>query len=108
MAATSAGRLSSPARTPPAVSRSLRSATSPTLQAARTRDRHRRRRAPAPGASYAGTVTAAALTSTDAAVATLRTVEIPTAASLLELLPDDAALSWVRRGEGLVGWGETA
>ncbi len=53
-------------------------------------------------------MTAAALTSTDAAVTTLRTVEIPTTGDLLELLPDDAALSWVRHGEGLVGWGETA
>src|SRR3954462_10792093 len=31
--------------------------------------------------------------------------EVP---ELLALLPDDAALSWVRRGEGLVGWGEAA
>ncbi|MCU1604469.1 MAG: entC, partial [Modestobacter sp.] len=25
---------------------------------------------------------------------------------LLTLLPADGALAWVRRGEGLVGWGE--
>jgi menaquinone-specific isochorismate synthase len=27
---------------------------------------------------------------------------------LLDLLPEDDALAWVRRGEGLVGWGEAA
>ncbi|WP_243790215.1 isochorismate synthase MenF [Saccharopolyspora gloriosae] len=41
---------------------------------------------------------------------TVRTVAIPEgdprhAAELLELLPDRAPLSWVRGGEGLVGWG---
>ncbi|MBY3554616.1 isochorismate synthase [Modestobacter lapidis] len=29
-------------------------------------------------------------------------------AALLDLVPDIGALSWVRRGEGLVGWGEAA
>nr|WP_216853051.1 isochorismate synthase [Phytoactinopolyspora halotolerans] len=37
-----------------------------------------------------------------------RTVEIPDPGALLSLLPDDAPLAWVRRGEGLVGWGEAA
>jgi menaquinone-specific isochorismate synthase len=53
-------------------------------------------------------VTTAALTSTDVAVTTLRTVEVPDTADLLGLLPDDGALSWVRHGEGLVGRGELA
>jgi menaquinone-specific isochorismate synthase len=37
-----------------------------------------------------------------------RTVPIPDPGRLLELLPARAALAWVRRGEGLVGWGEAA
>lgn len=39
-----------------------------------------------------------------------RTVAVPaeTAADLIALLPADAPLSWVRRGEGLVGWGVSA
>lgn len=44
----------------------------------------------------------------------VRTVEIhdlpsgdhPDPADLLDLLPPDAPLAWVRRGDGLVGWGE--
>jgi menaquinone-specific isochorismate synthase len=47
-------------------------------------------------------VTAAAVTSTDA----VTTVALPDSPDLLGLLPDAGALSWVRRGEGLVGWGE--
>jgi menaquinone-specific isochorismate synthase len=35
-----------------------------------------------------------------------RTVPLPDPGPLLELLPARAALAWVRRGEGLVGWGE--
>ena len=35
-----------------------------------------------------------------------RTVPLPDPGPLLELLPNRAALAWVRRGEGLVGWGE--
>jgi len=30
----------------------------------------------------------------------------PDARDLLDLLPDDAPLAWVRRGDGIVGWGE--
>lgn len=30
----------------------------------------------------------------------------PGAAALLDLLPDTAPLAWVRRGDGIVGWGE--
>jgi menaquinone-specific isochorismate synthase len=36
-----------------------------------------------------------------------RTVPLPDPGPLLELLPRRGALAWVRRGEGLVGWGET-
>jgi menaquinone-specific isochorismate synthase len=35
-----------------------------------------------------------------------RTVPLPDPGPLLELLPERAALAWVRRGEGLVAWGE--
>jgi menaquinone-specific isochorismate synthase len=37
-----------------------------------------------------------------------RTVRIPSPGPLLELLPDDNPLAWVRAGEGLVGWGKAA
>jgi menaquinone-specific isochorismate synthase len=37
-----------------------------------------------------------------------RTVRLPDPGPLLELLPARAALAWVRRGEGLVAWGEAA
>jgi menaquinone-specific isochorismate synthase len=37
-----------------------------------------------------------------------RTVPLPDPGPLLELLPAHTALAWVRRGEGLVGWGEAA
>ena len=53
-------------------------------------------------------MTAAAVTPPDAAALTVRTVEVDDDAALLDLLPDDGALSWVCRGEGLVGWGEAA
>ena len=59
-------------------------------------------------ASYAGTVTAAALTSPAAAARTVTTVRSDDAGALLDLLPAEGALSWVRRGEGLVGRGEAA
>ncbi|WP_040338593.1 isochorismate synthase [Candidatus Blastococcus massiliensis] len=51
---------------------------------------------------------APALTSRSAAARTVTTVRADTAAGLLGLLPQGAELSWVRRGEGLVGWGEAA
>jgi menaquinone-specific isochorismate synthase len=35
-----------------------------------------------------------------------RTVGIPDPGALLDLLPEHAPLAWVRRSEGLVGWGE--
>ena len=35
-------------------------------------------------------------------------VPVEAAADLLALLPVDGPLSWVRRGEGLVGWGVSA
>jgi menaquinone-specific isochorismate synthase len=53
-------------------------------------------------------VTAAALSSPDAPARAITTVRLDDRPELLAQLPDDAALSWVRRGEGLVGWGEAA
>jgi menaquinone-specific isochorismate synthase len=53
-------------------------------------------------------VTAAALTSPAAAAGTVTTVRTEDAGALLARLPAEGALSWVRRGEGLVGWGEAA
>jgi menaquinone-specific isochorismate synthase len=53
-------------------------------------------------------VTAAALTSPTAAARTVTTVRTEGAAELLDRLPAEGAVSWVRRGEGLVGWGEAA
>jgi menaquinone-specific isochorismate synthase len=38
----------------------------------------------------------------------VRTVALDAPDDLLALLPEDAPLTWVRRGEGLVGWGEAA
>jgi menaquinone-specific isochorismate synthase len=35
-------------------------------------------------------------------------VDVDTASSLLDLLPTEAPVSWLRRGEGLVGWGVAA
>ncbi len=51
-------------------------------------------------------VTAAAVTSPDAVARTVTTLALPDSPDLLSLLPREGALSWVRRGEGLVGWGE--
>jgi menaquinone-specific isochorismate synthase len=48
------------------------------------------------------------VTSRDAAASPVTTVELPDSPDLLALLPATGALSWVRRGEGLVGWGEAA
>jgi menaquinone-specific isochorismate synthase len=53
-------------------------------------------------------VTAAALTSSAAAARTVTTVRSDDAGALLDRLPADGALSWVRRGDGLVGRGEAA
>jgi menaquinone-specific isochorismate synthase len=53
-------------------------------------------------------VTAAALSSPHAAARTVTTVHVDDQGALLDLLPAEGALSWVRRGEGLVGWGEAA
>ena len=53
-------------------------------------------------------MTAAALTSPEAALGTVTTVRFDDAASLVDRLPAEGALSWVRHGEGLVGWGEAA
>jgi menaquinone-specific isochorismate synthase len=51
-------------------------------------------------------VTAAALTSSEAALRTVTTVAHEDAAALIDRVPAEGALSWVRHGEGLVGWGE--
>ncbi|MFP5369923.1 MAG: isochorismate synthase MenF [Actinomycetes bacterium] len=53
-------------------------------------------------------MTAAALRSVEAALQTVTTARWGDTASLVDRLPADGALSWVRRGEGLVGWGEAA
>ena len=53
-------------------------------------------------------MTTAELSSPAAAARTVTTVRTEGAAALLERLPAEGALSWVRRGEGLVGWGEAA
>ena len=53
-------------------------------------------------------MTAAALTSPDAAARTVTTVRSEATGPLLDLLPAAGGLSWVRRGEGMVGWGEAA
>ncbi|WP_336028275.1 isochorismate synthase [Geodermatophilus sp. FMUSA9-8] len=51
-------------------------------------------------------MTAAAVTSPDPVAPAVTTVALPDAPDLLSLLPREGALSWVRRGEGIVGWGE--
>lgn len=51
---------------------------------------------------------APALTSRLAAARTVTTVRSDAAAELVDLVPAHAGLSWVRRGEGLVGRGEAA
>lgn len=38
----------------------------------------------------------------------VRTGAVPDPGPLLDLLPEDAPLAWIRRGEGLVGWGRAA
>jgi menaquinone-specific isochorismate synthase len=48
------------------------------------------------------------VTSREAAASPVTTVELPDSPDLLALVPATGALSWVRRGEGLVGWGEAA
>jgi menaquinone-specific isochorismate synthase len=53
-------------------------------------------------------VTAAALTSPAAAARTATTIRSDDAAALLDRLPATGTLSWVRRGEGMVGRGEAA
>ncbi|TDD64200.1 isochorismate synthase [Jiangella aurantiaca] len=38
----------------------------------------------------------------------VRTTEVPDPGPLLELLPEDFPMAWVRQGEGVVGWGQAA
>jgi isochorismate synthase len=59
-------------------------------------------------AAYAGTVTVAAVTTPDAVTPVVTTTPLLEPPALLDLLPAAGAVSWVRRGEGLVGWGEAA
>ena len=44
----------------------------------------------------------------EVALRSVRTVPLEDPGPLLELLPADGALTWVRGGEGLVGWGQAA
>jgi menaquinone-specific isochorismate synthase len=46
--------------------------------------------------------------STDASPLVVRTVALPDPGPLLALLPREESLAWVRRGDGLVGWGAAA
>ena len=39
---------------------------------------------------------------------TARTVEIPDPGDLVALFPETAGVAWIRHGDGLAGWGETA
>jgi menaquinone-specific isochorismate synthase len=39
---------------------------------------------------------------------TVRTVEIADPGDLVALLPEPAGVAWIRHGDGLIGWGETA
>jgi isochorismate synthase len=50
-------------------------------------------------------VTSAAGTTPDVSPLVVRTVAVEDPGALLALLPKDGALAWVRRGEGIVGWG---
>lgn len=49
---------------------------------------------------------AAALPHDEAGPLVVRTVAVDDPGPLLDLLPADEAVAWVRRGDGLVGWGE--
>ena len=53
-------------------------------------------------------MTAAALTSSEAALRAVTTVRYEDSEALIDRLPAEGALSWVRRGRGLVGRGEAA
>jgi isochorismate synthase len=53
-------------------------------------------------------VTTATVTSRDAVAPVVTTTPLLQPPALLDLLPAAGALSWVRHGEGLVGWGEAA
>jgi menaquinone-specific isochorismate synthase len=37
-----------------------------------------------------------------------RTIQIPDPGDLVNLLPESAGVAWIRHGDGLAGWGETA
>jgi len=53
-------------------------------------------------------VTSAAGTTPDVTPLVVRTVAVEDPGALLALLPRDGALAWVRRGDGIVGWGQAA
>lgn len=44
----------------------------------------------------------------DRVVVTTVAIDLPAGLRLLDLVPDDHPVSWIRRGEGLVGWGVAA
>jgi menaquinone-specific isochorismate synthase len=48
------------------------------------------------------------LTAPSRSLLTVSTVRLDEPVALLELLPETGGLAWVRDGEGLVGWGESA
>ncbi len=53
-------------------------------------------------------MTTAAIERQGTAPLVARTVRIDDPGSLVELLPEEAPLSWLHHGDGLVGWGEVA
>ena len=61
------------------------------------------RTAGGPPAAYPGIVTIVQSVSTTLST---RTVRVDDPGPLLDLLPPELAVAWVREGEGLVGWGE--
>lgn len=86
-------------------------ATGPTGQDSGTPDAHGAAgERDAPGSCTAGSAESVSEgeRATLAARIVVRTQEIPDPGDLLARLPDAAPLIWLRRGEGVVGWGEAA
>ncbi|MCZ4498561.1 MAG: isochorismate synthase [Marmoricola sp.] len=54
------------------------------------------------------TSTPSAATPTSLGRLVARSIEVPDPGPLLDLLPEDAPTAWLRRGEGIVGWGVAA
>lgn len=63
---------------------------------------------PAGGSGIGLTPVTSAPTTVPVPALVARTVEIPDPGPLLSLLPSEAPLVWIRRGEGLAAWGEAA